>query len=430
MKIYRIISLSALGLFLLTPYCSAVWTIDNGISNNSATGITAVEPTASPVPGTYSSAVSITLSASGADNIHYTEDGTAPTCSSGSTYLSAISISSSKTVKAIACYLENGFISSSNAVSLAYSINIPSGGGGSSFIPSIDVVSAIGQTATLTMPTTQSGSLTQLMPLNQYASINVVQNGVSTTTVFSLLTARLSQDITPDQSENAILIGGNVFELSAHDATGNKITALKEKVKVTLNLNLPSDKTELGTYYFDTSMNKWILISDAAISGNTITFYTDKPIKFAVFNVKNKSLALKIPDSSLGSSTGDGTSPALTEKTAKKVLGVKLYAEGFVLRAPDKKMYLVLAQKKLLFLKNLADIRKFAFKKPVTNVGTDVIRQYTIVGSETTAEKTYKDGTLVRGKDKKIYVFIKGKKVLIKNLIELRKYKGQKIFDI
>jgi len=129
MKIPRIISLSALGLFLVVSTCSA-WTIDNGINNNGGGAGTAYEPSASPVAGTYNSSQSVSLSASGANSIRYTVDGTTPSCTSGTVYSSAITVSSSKTIKAISCYLDNGSTSASNVASHAYTINISSGGGG------------------------------------------------------------------------------------------------------------------------------------------------------------------------------------------------------------------------------------------------------------------------------------------------------------
>jgi len=129
MKIPRIISLSALGLFLVVSTCSA-WTIDNGINNNGGGAGTAYEPSASPVAGIYNSSQSVSLSASGANSIRYTVDGTTPSCTSGTVYSSAITVSSSKTIKAISCYLDNGSTSASNVASHAYTINISSGGGG------------------------------------------------------------------------------------------------------------------------------------------------------------------------------------------------------------------------------------------------------------------------------------------------------------
>jgi len=130
MKIPRIISLSALGIFLIVSTSSA-WTIDNGINNGSGGAGTAYEPSASPAASTYSSSQSVSLSASGSSSIRYTVDGSTPSCTSGTVYSSAISITSSKTIKAIACYDDNGSTSSSNVASHAYTINIPSSGGGS-----------------------------------------------------------------------------------------------------------------------------------------------------------------------------------------------------------------------------------------------------------------------------------------------------------
>jgi hypothetical protein len=129
MKIFRIISLSLLGLFLLVPTCSA-WTIDNGVNTGGDGATTAYDPSASPVAGTYTSSQSVTLSASGSSSIRYTVDGSTPSCSSGTVYSSAITVGSTKTVKAIACYADGDGTSASNVATHAYTINVSSGGGG------------------------------------------------------------------------------------------------------------------------------------------------------------------------------------------------------------------------------------------------------------------------------------------------------------
>lgn len=85
-----------------------------------------VPPIASPLAGTYTSAQSVTLSATGSSSIRYTVDEATPSCSAGNIYSSAIAIGSSQTIKAIACYEANF----SDVASFAYVINIPSGGGG------------------------------------------------------------------------------------------------------------------------------------------------------------------------------------------------------------------------------------------------------------------------------------------------------------
>lgn len=90
-------------------------------------GTVIVAPTASPVAGTYTSAQSVTLTATGASSIHYRTDGTSPTCSTGTTYSGAISVGSSQTIMALSCYPNSA---SSTVASFAYTINISSGGGG------------------------------------------------------------------------------------------------------------------------------------------------------------------------------------------------------------------------------------------------------------------------------------------------------------
>ncbi len=108
--------------------------ITGSLSTGVSTGIEGVlvsAPTATPVAGTYTSAQNITLNSSGgALRIHYTTDGTIPTCSGGTLFSSAISVPESLTIRAISCYPNN--VESGVGV-FAYGINIPSapsGGGG------------------------------------------------------------------------------------------------------------------------------------------------------------------------------------------------------------------------------------------------------------------------------------------------------------
>jgi hypothetical protein len=84
---------------------------------------------ASPVAGAYTSAQSVTLTASGATSIRYTTDGTLPTCTTGILYSGVIAVNSSMAIQAISCYPSN---KTSTVASHLYAINIPvsSGGGG------------------------------------------------------------------------------------------------------------------------------------------------------------------------------------------------------------------------------------------------------------------------------------------------------------
>lgn len=78
-------------------------------------------PIASPAPGTYGTAQSITLISPGASSIRYTIDGSDPTCAGGGLlYISPIVVSSSFTIRAVSCYLSG---TSSNVGSYTYVIS-------------------------------------------------------------------------------------------------------------------------------------------------------------------------------------------------------------------------------------------------------------------------------------------------------------------
>lgn len=138
----RLFSILVLALAFAMPVYASIsedtGTLTTGVQTGVPPGMVIVAPTASPGAGVYVSAQNVVLSASGAMSIHYTTDGTAPTCASGSVYGSAINVSASQIIQALSCY-PNGVAS---AVSVfGYVINPPSapapsgGGGGGGILP-------------------------------------------------------------------------------------------------------------------------------------------------------------------------------------------------------------------------------------------------------------------------------------------------------
>jgi len=104
--------------------------LSTGIGGNIGSDFngTVISPvTAAPPAGAYDSSQSVILTASGATAIYYTVDGSIPTCSSGTPYTSAISVSSSEAILARSCY---GGSASSTVASFLYAINPPSGNSG------------------------------------------------------------------------------------------------------------------------------------------------------------------------------------------------------------------------------------------------------------------------------------------------------------
>jgi len=126
---YLLLTFVAL-LFVVPAYASEVTgTISTGVTTG-VEGTVAASPTASPLPGSFTSAQNVTLTAAGSDSIRYIVDGASPTCSTGSVYGGNIDVDSSLTIRAVACY--NG--TASQVGTFAYAINItppaPGGGGG------------------------------------------------------------------------------------------------------------------------------------------------------------------------------------------------------------------------------------------------------------------------------------------------------------
>ncbi len=136
--------------------------ISTGLGDNGGVfGVVITTPSASSAAGTYSSTQSITLTATGSNSIQYTIDGTDPTCSTGTTYSTAISISSTTTLKAISCYANSN---ASSVASYAYVISSGSsgGGGGGGFAPSSSSTTAT-TTTTITDTTIDINSLRALV---------------------------------------------------------------------------------------------------------------------------------------------------------------------------------------------------------------------------------------------------------------------------
>ena len=141
-------SSGSLYTFTVTPLAQGLVTISFatssvldlvGNTNTSGTFLTRVfdslapsSTIANPIAGTYSSAQSVLLITNDASaTIRYTTDGTLPSCSVGTLFTGAISISSSLTLNSIACDLAgNASTVSSDAYTISASGGSTGGGGG------------------------------------------------------------------------------------------------------------------------------------------------------------------------------------------------------------------------------------------------------------------------------------------------------------
>jgi glucosylceramidase len=191
-------------------------------------------PTFSPGAGTYTSAQSVTISdATGGAAIYYTTDGSEPTASA-TLYASAISVSSTQTLKAIAIAagFDNGPVASA-----AYTINIPTTAA-PTFSPAPGIyfpsqaVSLLDTTTGATIYYTTDGS-TPTTSSSQYTTpINVT----ATTTIKAVATA-------PGDLQSAVASGAytisNVSAVSVVLSTDDKTSLMATQPSVNFTSNLP-----------------------------------------------------------------------------------------------------------------------------------------------------------------------------------------------
>jgi hypothetical protein len=119
-----------------------------------------------------------------------------------------------------------------------------------------------------------------------------------------------------------------------------------------------------------------------------------------------------------------------TSDPDKQVLGEKIYAEGTLIKGSDNRIYVVIGES-IYHIKSLQELSKY--RGPVLNVGDDVIESFSKIDHKPTVlgEKMYADGTLIRYMgDPRIYVIVNGEKQHIRNLAELRQYAGKEILTV
>ncbi|MFA6436790.1 MAG: chitobiase/beta-hexosaminidase C-terminal domain-containing protein [Candidatus Paceibacterota bacterium] len=277
-------------------------TLETGIS-----GTLIAAPTISPAAGTYTSTQSVTLTAAGTTGICYTANGTTPvcsalgtTCTTGTLYASAISVSSSQTITAISCYSNNR---QSSTASAAYTISTSSSsGGGGGGVPA------------QAMPSTTNGSVIATASLGGETSLTG-SNGTKATVKIEKDTLTASTAVAIEsvaQTSSAVsgmvagigtgqTIVGNLYNYTATVGSTN-LTTFTKAVTITMTYTDAQiqglDENSLKIYYWDTATSKWIALSCTIDKvTNTITATTTHFTYFSIIG------------GATGSSTPDTTTP-------------------------------------------------------------------------------------------------------------------------
>jgi len=307
-RIFKIVALIIFCLYLTTGVAGASEiedTLTTGVQSGvgSMDGILKSAPTASPVAGSYTSSQSVSLTAGGSTAICYTTNSTTPVCSSsiacstGSAYSSAISVSSTTTIKSIACYADaSSGPSSSDTYTIAAAV-VTTGGGGYYIPPSPDTTTISSEDESLTLSYAQEGILTKTFTDNSEIVIEIPICTVEVETTFDVEQKSLVNYEAPLATVGAILIGNTVFEISAVDADNVAVTSFYRAITVTITIpDLPEDTSDLGLYYYNNGTDSWGLIPGAQFDPvtNEVTFTTDHFTKFAVFETTGTPYFLSV----------------------------------------------------------------------------------------------------------------------------------------
>ncbi len=301
-------------------------------------GVVITVPSANYGTGTYTATQSVTLSATGASSIHYTTNGTDPTCTSGTTISGSsgsLSVASSQTVKALSCYangnhstiapfvytiqcaitsVDHGSVAAysscaitcNSGYTLSGSTCVASGGGGgggggdSSAPTSVTTIGSGSITVPMSVDSTQIGNLTQSLSDGSIVELDVPKGAVTAQTTFSATAGSLTSSMTPLNTTGALMVGNQVFNITA---TSNNVAVRNFSGNLTISLtvpNLPADTLSLGVYYFNDTTNEWNLVPGAVFDAinNKVTFSVNHLTKFSVFNILGLPFLIKTASAS------------------------------------------------------------------------------------------------------------------------------------
>jgi len=338
--------------------------LETGIS-----GVNKSAPIASPAAGDYHTNQSVTLEALGSTAICYTDDGTTPacatsaTCTTGTKYSSAISLSSSKTIKSVGCYgdgsqgpagsaaytfscttatVSNGSVSayptcavscnsgytvSGSSCASSGALSSGGGGGGGGYTAPAMPTTTTGQVTA----TAVSGGKTSLVTSESTAvTATLAANAVSSNTIINVA------EIGKTSSEAAtavaslpglrVLVGNSIYNFTA-TRDGALVTNFNQNITLTFTYTDAQiaglSESSLQVFYWNDTTSSWAAMATTINADtNTLTVLTNHFTKFAV----------------LGSATGgqDTVAADTTTPTGQTI------AEGALIRAiGDIDIYIV-----------------------------------------------------------------------------------------
>ncbi|MCK4744510.1 hypothetical protein KAS41_00375 [Candidatus Parcubacteria bacterium] len=249
------------------------------------------------------------------------------------------------------------------------------------------------------------------------ATLHVPGDAIDQKTTFKIQMSAANANQRP--AGEAYIIANKVFSITATSINNNSVTDFNEDLTITIALpDMPGNISNVKVYYLNSEAGEWILIPGASIDPATgiASFSANHLSVFSIIDgVEDPMLIAKEPKKTKTNNSGK-----------VEVLGVEHYADGVLIRAKNKKIYVIKdGAKQHIFSMN--ELREYA-GQPIFDVDDETLEQYGKTAEE--GAKEYGNGNLLRAKNRKIYVIKDGTKQHICNMQELRKYAGQAIFDV
>lgn len=167
------------------------------------------------------------------------------------------------------------------------------GGGGGSLTPT--VVTAIGgdsSPVSLTITSSQNGTLSQSLVNGLKAEIIVSAGAVSGATKISVTATDISPSLNPTQGVKINPIGGHVFNIRAVDGADKKVSSFTKSLEITLTVpGLPEKTDNLGVHFYNEVSKNWVLIPGALfdVKNSKVSFSVDHLTEFAILKINDVS---------------------------------------------------------------------------------------------------------------------------------------------
>ena len=216
------------------------------------------------------------------------------------------------------------------------------GGGGSSSAPS--TVSS--NNTPLTVSATQTGAVSYIFPDSSGAKVEVPTGAISAATTFSAAQGTLTSAQTPTQTTGAFMIGDNIFNITAKDASNNLVRNFSGQLTITLSVpELPADTADLAVYYFNDATMAWEKVPGASFDAvnKKVIFSVNHLTAFAVFKATGAPSTLAANSTVSGQVLGE----KITSQLSAEVLDY-VATQKKLLKTIDKKLTKRLAGRILL----------------------------------------------------------------------------------